>query len=406
MKKKSRRWGAFVARGKRFALAVGLLTGAWCGGLGVALAAPDDSGTGSASVRKVSEPGLVFVGPAADSWGEVPSFAYLRVEVSDLERSTRFYTQVLGLQEMGPRCMRCGPPSDKWDQKTFGYPESRQPWFQLVHHDNVKKIEVGNGIHGFGFLTTDIVAVGERARAAGYPAAREGSERRPDSRHGVHFVSIGLRDPDGYSIAVAQILRKPNLLLPALDGKAQVPAVLPASTPLARGAARVSAPEPGLVFSGAVPDDWGDVPSFGYMKVETMDLKRAAKFYTDVLGMSVMGPQCSRCGPDNDKWDQITLGYTDAREPWLELNRRDSVKALNQGNPAPALGFITTDLAGVLARARAAGHQIVREALEYRKDNLHMPHWREAVLKDSEGHTLIVSQILEKPNLCLPGKCD
>lgn len=344
-----------------------------------------------------ADPGLVMSRPMAQSWGNVPSLAFVELEAADLERTAAFYQQVLGMEEWG-RCTGCGSEGARFDQIILAYPHSKQPWIVLVRHEGVGPVEIGNVVWLIGFITPDIAAVQERARAGGFEVTRGVIENPQGSPHVGHTLIAHLRDPDGRAVAVAQALKQPHVVLPGADTTSD-----PWDAPLPPGMERRGGRVPTLQFTGEMEDDWGEVPSFGYIKHEVTDLDEATRFYSEVLGMVEGGPQCMRCGPatDPEAWSQRAMTFG-GNQPWLELNYHPAAEPLRHGNSVPSFGVITTDIAAVLERARAGGYEIVRDATEIPKTSPHMPRAITAVIRDTVGQSITVAQILAKPNLCLP----
>jgi lactoylglutathione lyase len=110
----------------------------------------------------------------------------LGIRVSDLERSKRFYTEVLGLQ-VDARVPAQGDPVEYLLGMTGD-----------IHADTlivIRKGEVKPGATEFGSITIVVPngrKMAERVAAAGYPLAR--------IVEGTNFV----KDPDGYTIELYQ----------------------------------------------------------------------------------------------------------------------------------------------------------------------------------------------------------
>ena len=112
--------------------------------------------------------------------------AGLGIRVSDLERSKKFYTDVLGLK-VGARVPAQGEPVEYLLGMTGD-----------IHADTlivIRKGEVKPGATEFGSITLVVPSgrkMAERVAAAGYPPAR--------IVDGTNFV----KDPDGYTIELYQ----------------------------------------------------------------------------------------------------------------------------------------------------------------------------------------------------------
>jgi catechol 2,3-dioxygenase-like lactoylglutathione lyase family enzyme len=122
----------------------------------------------------------------------VRTIDHITIVVKDLEASSKFYTQVLGMREV--------------DRPDFGFPGR---WFQAGStqiHMNVEGEEAGRaGLPALGnkkvtrafhyaIQVDDGQAVAESLNAAGIPIAA-GPQRRPDGA-----IQVYLRDPDGHLI--------------------------------------------------------------------------------------------------------------------------------------------------------------------------------------------------------------
>lgn len=111
----------------------------------------------------------------------------LGIRVSDLERSKKFYTEVLGLK-VGARVPREG---DAYEYLLGMSGNIRQDTLVVI-----RKGEVVKGASEFGnivFVVPDGRKMAERVMAAGYDMARP-------LKDGTNFV----RDPDGYMIELYQ----------------------------------------------------------------------------------------------------------------------------------------------------------------------------------------------------------
>ena len=116
--------------------------------------------------------------------------------VTDIERSVRFYRDVLGMTVK----MRYGPAGKEDVVLGFG-PDPRQLGLMLLSDKtgpNPRKIEHGHGFDRFAVNVTDLARVQQRMKAAGMPAA----EIR--KAHGTVLVMM-TTDPDGYTVEVTQV---------------------------------------------------------------------------------------------------------------------------------------------------------------------------------------------------------
>lgn len=114
------------------------------------------------------------------------------LRVGDLERSIRFYTEVLGMQLL----RRKDYPEGKFTLAFVGYQdESAGAVLELTHNWDIDTYDLGNG---FGHLA---VEVDDAQRACAEVKARGGTVTREAGpmRHGSTVIAF-VEDPDGYKI--------------------------------------------------------------------------------------------------------------------------------------------------------------------------------------------------------------
>jgi lactoylglutathione lyase len=115
---------------------------------------------------------------------------YVGIRVQDLERSVRFYTELLGLKLVsdgrmyhGGRYVVVQDPRTRQRLELNWYPPGH-PW--------ATKFTPGEGLDHIGFRVPDAAAVYRRLRRKGVRSALA-----PTDRHGVRGVYY-LLDPDGH----------------------------------------------------------------------------------------------------------------------------------------------------------------------------------------------------------------
>jgi lactoylglutathione lyase len=114
------------------------------------------------------------------------------IRVVDLERSIRFYTEVLGMKVI----RRKDYPEGKFTLAFVGYgDESAGAVIELTHNWETKSYELGNA---FGHIA---VAVPDAYKACEDVAAKGGKVTRPAGpmKHGGSVIAF-VEDPDGYKI--------------------------------------------------------------------------------------------------------------------------------------------------------------------------------------------------------------
>lgn len=118
------------------------------------------------------------------------------IRVGDLDRSIRFYTEVLGMKVL----RRKDYPDGKFTLAFVGYgDEADTAVIELTHNWDTKAYDLGNG---FGHIA---VAVPDAYKACEEVAARGGKVTRPAGpmKHGSTVIAF-VEDPDGYKIEFIQ----------------------------------------------------------------------------------------------------------------------------------------------------------------------------------------------------------
>ncbi|MBI5612830.1 MAG: lactoylglutathione lyase [Gammaproteobacteria bacterium] len=121
------------------------------------------------------------------------------IRVGDLDRSIRFYTEVLGMRLL----RRQDYPDGKFTLAFVGFgPESEQAVIELTYNYGVERYELGSG---FGHIA---LAVEDAHTACARIAARGGTVTRPAGpmKHGSTVIAF-VEDPDGYKI---ELIEKKN----------------------------------------------------------------------------------------------------------------------------------------------------------------------------------------------------
>ncbi len=118
------------------------------------------------------------------------------IRVGDLDRSIRFYTDVLGMQLL----RRKDYPEGKFTLAFVGYgDEAEQTVLELTYNWGVNDYEMGTA---FGHLA---IEVEDAARACAEVATKGGKVIRPAGpmQHGSTVIAF-IEDPDGYKIEFIQ----------------------------------------------------------------------------------------------------------------------------------------------------------------------------------------------------------
>ena len=125
------------------------------------------------------------------------SFLHTMIRVGDLDRSLRFYTGLLGMQELRRRDV----PEGKYTLVFVGYaPEqSGAGVIELTYNYGVDSYEMGTGFGHLALGVPDVASTCERLRAAGAKITREPGP----VKFGTTIIAF-VEDPDGYKIELIQ----------------------------------------------------------------------------------------------------------------------------------------------------------------------------------------------------------
>ena len=118
------------------------------------------------------------------------------LRVGDLERSIRFYTQVLGMRLLRQRDV----PSQNYTLAFVGYDdESREAALELTYNYGVEKYEIGTGYGHIAIEVDDAAATCTAVKAKGGNVTREAGPVK-----GGTTVIAFAQDPDGYKIELIE----------------------------------------------------------------------------------------------------------------------------------------------------------------------------------------------------------
>lgn len=118
------------------------------------------------------------------------------LRVGDIDRSIRFYTEVLEMRML----RRKDYPDGKFTLAFVGYgDEANEAVIELTYNWGVEKYEIGSG---FGHIA---IAVEDAARACDEVRTRGGKVTRDAGpmKHGTTLIAF-IEDPDGYKIELIQ----------------------------------------------------------------------------------------------------------------------------------------------------------------------------------------------------------
>jgi lactoylglutathione lyase len=114
------------------------------------------------------------------------------LRVGDLQRSVRFYTDILGMKLL----RTTDRPEQKYSLAFVGYDdESRASVLELTYNYGVDKYELGGAFGHIAVSVTDVKQACDKVRGAGGKVTRE-----PGPVKGGTSVIAFVEDPDGYKI--------------------------------------------------------------------------------------------------------------------------------------------------------------------------------------------------------------
>ena len=118
------------------------------------------------------------------------------LRVTDLERSLRFYTEVLGMRLL----RRKDYPEGKFTLAFVGYgDETDTAVIELTHNWGVDKYELGNAFGHIAVAVDDAYKACEEVKRRGGKVAREAGPMK----HGTAVIAF-IEDPDAYKIELIE----------------------------------------------------------------------------------------------------------------------------------------------------------------------------------------------------------
>jgi lactoylglutathione lyase len=118
------------------------------------------------------------------------------IRVGDLDRSIRFYTDVLGMKLL----RRNDYPDGKFTLAFVGYgPESEHAVIELTYNWGTDRYDLGNAFGHIALEVEDAAAACDEIRRRGGKVVREAGPMK----HGSTVIAF-IEDPDGYRIELIQ----------------------------------------------------------------------------------------------------------------------------------------------------------------------------------------------------------
>ncbi|MGV6825823.1 MAG: lactoylglutathione lyase [bacterium] len=122
------------------------------------------------------------------------------LRVGDLDRSIKFYTEVLGMQLLRQKEY----PDGKFTLAFLAYgPESENTALELTYNWDTDAYEIGNGFGHLAIEVEDVYQATEAIRAQGGEVIREAGPMNAGTT-----ILAFVRDPDGYEIELLGPKRK------------------------------------------------------------------------------------------------------------------------------------------------------------------------------------------------------
>ena len=118
------------------------------------------------------------------------------LRVGDLDRSLKFYSEVLGMRLL----RRNDYPDGKFTLAFIGYgDESEGAVIELTHNWGVESYEIGTGYGHIALEVEDAYKACEEIKARGGVVTREAGPMK----HGTTVIAF-VQDPDGYKVELIQ----------------------------------------------------------------------------------------------------------------------------------------------------------------------------------------------------------
>ena len=122
-------------------------------------------------------------------------YLHTMIRVGDLERSIKFYSDVIGLKHH----RTTEYPDGEFSLAFLGYGGDTEPFLELTHNWNTTEYNLGDGYGHMAFGVEDIYAACENIEKLG------GKITRPPGpmKHGTTVIAF-FEDPDGYKVELIE----------------------------------------------------------------------------------------------------------------------------------------------------------------------------------------------------------
>jgi lactoylglutathione lyase len=123
-------------------------------------------------------------------------FLHTMIRVGNLDRSVKFYTELLDMKELRRRDV----PDGKYTLCFLGYAANpEQAEIELTYNYGIEKYEQGTAFGHLAVALPDVAAACEKVRAGGGKVTREAGP----VKFGTTIIAF-VEDPDGYKIELIQ----------------------------------------------------------------------------------------------------------------------------------------------------------------------------------------------------------
>ncbi len=123
------------------------------------------------------------------------SFLHTMIRVGDLDRSLKFYTQLLGMKELRRRDV----PDGKYTLAFVGFGEPGGAEIELTYNYGVSGYEQGSAFGHLAIGVPDVAAACEKVRSGDGKVTREAGP----VKFGTTVIAF-VEDPDGYKIELIE----------------------------------------------------------------------------------------------------------------------------------------------------------------------------------------------------------
>jgi len=126
----------------------------------------------------------------------MPRMLHTMLRVGDMDRSVKFYTEVMGMKLL----RTTDRPDQKYSLAFVGYDtEDKQAVIELTYNYGTDKYDLGTAFGHTAFAVDDVYKTCEQVKAKGGTVTREAGPVK-----GGTTVIAFVQDPDGYKIELIQ----------------------------------------------------------------------------------------------------------------------------------------------------------------------------------------------------------